>query len=83
MFVDRDLGGALRKAPEDGKFKVPTLRNIALTGPCMHKGNFMTLEAVTAFSNDRDVRPQCGSNRVYETEALKQKCWPAPEVLQG
>jgi cytochrome c peroxidase len=35
------------KAPEDvGKFKVPTLRNIALTAPYMHDGSIPTLEGV-------------------------------------
>lgn len=29
-----------------GKFKVPTLRNIALTSPYMHDGSFKTLESV-------------------------------------
>jgi cytochrome c peroxidase len=83
LFADRGLGGALKKASEDGKFKVPTLRNIAVTGPYMHNGYFKTLEGVTAFYNDRDVRPQCDSNRVGEAEALKQKCWPAPEVISN
>jgi cytochrome c peroxidase len=33
--------------PEDvGKFKVPTLRNVALTAPYMHDGSIPTLEAV-------------------------------------
>ena len=33
--------------PEDvGKFKAPTLRNVALTGPYMHDGSLPTLEAV-------------------------------------
>ena len=33
--------------PEDlGKFKVPTLRNVALTAPYMHDGSVATLEAV-------------------------------------
>ena len=33
--------------PEDmGRFKVPTLRSIALSGPYMHDGRFNTLEAV-------------------------------------
>lgn len=31
---------------DKGKFKVPTLRNIALTGPYMHDGRFATLEDV-------------------------------------
>jgi cytochrome c peroxidase len=35
------------KAPEDiGKFKAPTLRNIALTAPYMHDGSIPTLEGV-------------------------------------
>lgn len=79
-YVDRGLGGALGKPSEDGKFKVPTLRNIAITGPYAHNGYFRTLEGVVAFYNDRDVRPQCGGNLVNEADALKRKCWPAPEV---
>ena len=31
---------------DQGKFKVPTLRNIALTGPYMHDGSMQTLEQV-------------------------------------
>ncbi|HKD10337.1 MAG TPA: di-heme enzyme [Bryobacteraceae bacterium] len=35
------------KAPEDvGKFKAPTLRNIAVTAPYMHDGSIPTLEGV-------------------------------------
>lgn len=35
------------KSPSDrGKFKVPTLRNIALTAPYMHDGRFATLDEV-------------------------------------
>jgi cytochrome c peroxidase len=37
------------KKPEDvGKFKAPTLRNIAVTGPYMHDGSIATLEDVLA-----------------------------------
>ena len=35
------------KKPEDaGKFRAPTLRNIAITGPYMHNGTLATLDAV-------------------------------------
>ena len=34
-----------------GKFKVPTLRNIAVTGPYMHNGVFKDLRTVMAFYN--------------------------------
>ena len=45
-----------------GKFKVPTLRNIALTGPYMHDGSFKTLEAVVDYydrggDNNRFIDP--------------------------
>lgn len=46
--VFSDLGrGAITGNPNDnGKFKVPTLRNIALTAPYMHDGRFVTLDEV-------------------------------------
>lgn len=81
LFVDRGLGGALKLRQEDGKFKVPTLRNIADTGPYMHNGYFETLEGVVAFYNDRDIRPLCPTNQVAEADALAQGCWPAAEVI--
>lgn len=34
-----------------GKFKVPTLRNVEVTGPYMHDGRFATLEEVVRFYN--------------------------------
>ena len=39
--------GRITERPEDiGKFKTPTLRNIALTAPYMHDGRFASLDAV-------------------------------------
>ena len=39
--------GDLNKMPEDnGKFKIPNLRNVALTAPYMHDGRFATLDQV-------------------------------------
>jgi len=48
-----DLGaGAISGLPEDmGRFKTPTLRNVALTGPYMHDGRFQTLEEVIEHYN--------------------------------
>jgi cytochrome c peroxidase len=37
---------------DKGKFKVPTLRNIALTAPYMHDGRFKTLEEVLDHYNE-------------------------------
>ncbi len=38
-------------AADRGKFKVPTLRNVALTAPYMHDGRFATLEEVVEHYN--------------------------------
>ncbi|WP_298737453.1 cytochrome c peroxidase [uncultured Chitinophaga sp.] len=44
---------AITKRPEDlGKFKIGSLRNVALTSPYMHNGMFRTLEEVIEFYND-------------------------------
>ena len=40
-----------------GAFKVPTLRNIALTAPYFHNGRFQTLQEVVGFYVRRDTNP--------------------------
>ncbi len=43
------------RRPEDvGRFKVPTLRNIAVTAPYFHNGVAQTLEQVVHFDNKRN-----------------------------
>ena len=66
-FRDKGLGGFLKDKDQDGKFKVPTLRNIALTAPYMHNGVFSTLKEVVDFYNTRDV----------------DKKWDKPEIEQN
>ncbi len=63
-FVDRGLGTALGDPKQDGKFKIPSLRNVARTAPYMHNGYFKTLREIVRFNNTRDV----------------DSSWPAPEV---
>ncbi|MEO0339756.1 MAG: cytochrome c peroxidase [Bacteroidota bacterium] len=46
QFEDLGRGQVNRNIYDNGKFKVPTLRNIALTAPYMHDGRFATLEEV-------------------------------------
>lgn len=45
-FPDAGLGGVTNVLYDTGKFRAPTLRNIALTAPYMHDGRFQTLEEV-------------------------------------
>ena len=45
-FSDNGRGAVTGNSNDNGKFKVPTLRNIALTAPYMHDGRFTTLDDV-------------------------------------
>lgn len=45
-YADQGIGARTQLDFDNGKFKVPFLRNIALTGPYMHDGRFATLEEV-------------------------------------
>lgn len=45
-FPDNGLGDVTGSRFDNGKFRAPTLRNIALTAPYMHDGRFATLEEV-------------------------------------
>jgi cytochrome c peroxidase len=56
-FVDRGLGVTVGDAAEDGKFRVSSLRNVALTAPYGHNGYFADLRSVVQFYNTRDVAP--------------------------
>jgi cytochrome c peroxidase len=41
-----------------GAFKVPTLRNVAVTGPYLHNGVFTKLRDAVAFYATRDTKPE-------------------------
>lgn len=79
-FVDPGLSGFLATQPQyaqyaaanEGKFKVPTLRNVAkgaceaepnnphcITKAYGHNGYFKTLKGIVHFYNTRDVLPRC------------------------
>ncbi len=45
-FSDLGHGAVSGNSMDNGRFKFPTLRNIALTAPYMHDGRFSTLEEV-------------------------------------
>ncbi len=45
-FDDKGRAGVTNNPEDNYKFKVPTLRNIALTAPYMHDGRFATLDEV-------------------------------------
>ena len=43
---DKGLFGITKDSADLGKFKVPGLRNVGVTGPYMHNGAFKTLKEV-------------------------------------
>jgi cytochrome c peroxidase len=46
MYADQGVGAITGQQNDNGKFKVPSLRNIELTAPYMHDGSVETLEDV-------------------------------------
>lgn len=74
-FIDHGLlnNPAVTDKKEDGKFKTPTLRNIAVTGPYMHNGIFQDLRTVVLFY-DKYNNPKRNINP--ETK----RPWGEPEV---
>ncbi|HEV2692189.1 MAG TPA: cytochrome c peroxidase [Verrucomicrobiae bacterium] len=50
-YVDQGVGAITGVSTDNGKFKVPSLRNIGLTAPYMHDGRFTNLAQVVEFYN--------------------------------
>lgn len=74
--IPKDAGiEALTGMPADrGRFKVPTLRNIALTGPYMHDGRFKTLEQVIDhYSEHIEQSPSLSSFLQGESNVINGK----------
>ncbi|MEW8036975.1 MAG: cytochrome c peroxidase [Candidatus Thiodiazotropha sp.] len=75
--VDRGLldNPRVDDAGQAGKFKVPTLRNVAVTGPYMHNGVFEELRTVVMFYNKYNSRS--AKNRINPESGEK---WAVAEV---
>jgi cytochrome c peroxidase len=67
---------------EEGQFRIPSLRNIALTAPYMHDGRFETLEEVVEHYNsgiamhrklDRKLRNPDGTPKRLNLDALEKR----------
>ena len=62
--VDAGLGRATGRRRDGGLFKVPTLRNIALTAPYMHDGRIATLAGVLDHYARVPASPRAGGEPV-------------------
>ncbi len=78
-YIDHGLMTTVGDPAQDGKFRVPTLRNIAVTAPYGHNGYFDNLPYLLDFLNTRDT----GSTDVgtcTRSEPMARCAWPGPEV---
>ncbi len=62
-LADRGRFDITHDSTDLGKFKVPSLRNVALTAPYMHNGMFQTLEQVIEFYDVPNQTVPGGFNR--------------------
>lgn len=63
VSIDQGRKGVTDSEADAGKFKTPSLRNIALTAPYMHDGRFDTLEEViTHYTRGVERAPQLDPN---------------------
>ncbi len=67
VYEDKGVGARDNNSAFDGVFKVPSLRNIELTGPYMHDGSLETLEDVvehyiSGIKNHRNLASQLKTN---------------------
>lgn len=82
---DPGLGGFTGIVADLGKFKTPTVRNVAVGNnrSYMHNGSLISLRQVVQFYNTRDVLPVCTDETVLADPAQwgpdGAGCWPAPE----
>ncbi len=77
-FVDQGLldNPAVDDPAQAGKFKVPTLRNVAVTGPYMHNGVFKDLRTVVLFYDKYN-------NPTRTTNPETGEPWGEPEVADN
>jgi cytochrome c peroxidase len=52
LFTDLGLGAVTGDPNDNGKFRTPSIRNLAFTAPYMHDGRFATLEEVINFYSE-------------------------------
>jgi len=79
-YVDRGLyeNPLVNSEEHIGKFKVPSLRNVAVTGPFMHNGVFKDLKTVVLFYDKYNSRRE---SRQINPETFKN--WQEPEIDQN
>lgn len=86
---DPGLGGFTDELEDLGRFKTPTVRNVAAgtNRTYMHNGSLVSLRHVVEFYNTRDVLPTCGPDQLDDPAEWGPSgaydCWPAPEYPEN
>jgi len=72
-YEDKGVGAITGNPEDDGKFKIPSIRNVMLTAPYMHDGRYGTMDEVLEHYNDGlinhknlDSRLKIGFNAYYD-----------------
>ena len=82
VFTDLGLGGVTGLPQDMGKFKTPSLRNVALTAPYMHDGRFQTLdEVIEHYNSGGHASATIDPNMKYTTGGLSLTPQKKAELL--
>ncbi len=75
-YSDNGVGALVSNSAQNGVFKIPNLKNVALTAPYMHDGRFNTLEEVVEHYNsgikaNTNLNPRLFKNKLSEFELFQ------------
>jgi cytochrome c peroxidase len=80
-YVDHGLAATVGDPAQDGKFRVPTLRNVMRSRPYGHNGYFDNVPYIVSFLNSRDVgSPEVGECARHARGGPTLCAWQPPEV---
>lgn len=71
-YIDKGVGSFTQREIDNGKFKIPALKNIALSAPYMHDGRFESLSEVIDFYNE-GIQDHKNLDTALKDEAGKAK----------
>ena len=71
-YIDKGRGAFNKNTNHIGQFKIPSLRNIMVTGPYMHDGRFESIEAVLEFYSS-GVNPSFNLDKKMRTTSHLQQ----------
>ena len=81
--VSQSIIGFLKSTQRDiGKFKTPTLRNVALTAPYFHTGEYPTLESILSFNGSATPTNEYAGMRDDTRQPLELSAQEVNDLLE-